>query len=62
MHTLERRRALQGVRGGFIHLPFLPGQGTPHMALGDMQRGLRIAIACALATRQDVKIGAGTEH
>ena len=62
MHTLERRRALQGVRGGFIHLPFLPDQGTPHMALEDMQRGLRAAIACALSTRQDVKIGAGTEH
>ena len=62
MHTLERRRALQGVRGGLIHLPFLPDQGAPHMALDDMLRGLRAAMACALATRQDVKIGAGTEH
>jgi len=62
MHTLERRRALQGVRGGFIHLPYLPEQGSPHMALADMQIGLRAAIACALATRQDVKLGAGAEH
>jgi pyroglutamyl-peptidase len=62
MHTLERRRTLKGLRGGFIHLPFLPEQGQPNMALHDMQRGLRIAIACALATRQDVKLGAGAEH
>jgi pyroglutamyl-peptidase len=62
MHTLERRRALQGMRGGFIHLPFLPAQGTPNMLLDDIERGLRIAIACALATQQDVKLGAGAEH
>lgn len=62
MHTLERRRAMQGVRGGFIHLPFLPEQGQPNMRLDDIERGLRIAIACALATRQDVKLGAGAEH
>jgi pyroglutamyl-peptidase len=62
MHTLERRRSLKSLRGGFIHLPFLPEQGTPSMTLDDMQRGLRIAIACALATRQDVKLGAGAEH
>ena len=62
MHTLERRRAMQGVRGGFIHLPFLPEQGQPSMDLDEMQRGLRIAIACALATQQDVKLGAGANH
>ncbi len=62
MHTLERRRAFNGVRGGFIHLPYLPEQGTPHMALADIQRGLQTVIASALATRQDVKLGAGTEH
>lgn len=62
MHSLERRRALKGVRGGFIHLPFLPEQGTPCMTMEDIQRGLRTVIACALATEQDVKIGAGTEH
>jgi len=32
------------------------------MTLDDMQRGLRIVIACALATTQDVKLGAGAEH
>ena len=62
MHALERRRALKGVRGGFIHLPYLPGQGTPHMAFTDMQRGVQIAIGAALATLQDLKLAAGAEH
>lgn len=61
MHALERRRALPGLRGGFIHLPRLPEQGTPSMALDTMQRGLHIAIACALARQQDVRLGAGAE-
>ncbi len=62
MHSLDRRRALQGVRGGFIHLPYLPDQGAPSMSLADMQRGLHLAIACALATSQDLKLGAGAEN
>lgn len=61
MHTLERRRAFPGLRGGFIHLPRLPEQGTPGMALDTMLRGLHIAIACALAMPQDVRLGAGAE-
>jgi len=62
MHMLDRRRTMQRVRGGFIHLPLLPEQGEPHMTLDELQRGLRIAIGCALATQQDVKLGAGAEH
>lgn len=59
MHDLQRRRALIGVRGGFIHLPSLATDDTVAMSLSDMQKGLRIAIASALATTQDVKISAG---
>ncbi len=62
MHTLDRRRTMHGVRGGFIHVPLLAGQGTPNMDLEPLQRGLRIAIACALATAEDVKLGAGAQH
>ena len=62
MHTLARRRSMHGVRGGFIHLPLLPAQGTPNMDLDQLRRGLRIAIARALATPEDVKLGAGAEH
>ena len=46
-------------RGGFIHVPYLPAQGTPHMALADIVRGLRAACACALSTHNDVARGAG---
>ncbi|MEP6972089.1 MAG: pyroglutamyl-peptidase I [Betaproteobacteria bacterium] len=60
MHDLERRRALTGVRGGFIHLPALDGDTAQAMPLQDMQRGLRIAITSALSTTQDVKIAAGS--
>ncbi len=60
MHDLQRRRALIGVRGGFIHLPGLATDDTGVLSLSDMQKGLRIAIASALATTQDVKLGAGT--
>ena len=62
MHALEQRHPATGLRGGFIHLPFLPEQGTPNMTLHDLQRGLRTMIACALATPLDVRIGAGAEH
>ena len=62
MHQLAIRRALRDTRGGFVHLPYLPEQGTPSMALQDMVRGLRIGIRCALRTAQDLPIGAGATH
>jgi len=62
MHELATRRMLKGTRGGFIHVPWLPGQGAPAMVLGDMVRGLRAAVKCALLTEVDVGAGAGAEH
>ncbi len=62
MHELATRRALKNTRGGFVHLPFVPRQGTPNMPLEEMQRGLRIAIGCALATTRDLALAAGAEH
>ena len=62
MHALASRRALQQTRGGFMHLPFLPEQGTPSMDLDQMVRGLRIAIRCALRTGADARLAAGALH
>ncbi len=62
MHELATRRALKGTRGGFIHVPWLPGQGTPSMPLEDLVRGLRAALKCAAATQVDARVGAGAEH
>lgn len=62
MHTLATQPALRHIRGGFIHVPWLPEQGTPHMALDDIVRGLRVAVRCALETGSDEALGAGATH
>lgn len=62
MHTLATHPALRHTRGGFIHVPWLPGQGTPHMTLDDIVRGLRVAVRCALETDNDEVLGAGVTH
>lgn len=61
MHALRRRPRL---RGGFIHVPFLPEQakrGEPSLALEAMVRGIEIAIATALRHRRDVRRAGGAE-
>jgi pyroglutamyl-peptidase len=59
MHMLATVRGFKRTRGGFVHVPFLPGQGQPHMALEDVVRGLRVAVRTALATQRDITQGAG---
>ena len=54
----QRRR----VRGGFIHVPWLPEQGTPSMPLEAIVHGLRLAVRVALTTPQDLRIAAGQTH
>ena len=58
MHALKKQRK-RSTRGGFVHVPYLPGQGLPCMALEDVVRGLRLAITSALTTEHDARIGAG---
>jgi pyroglutamyl-peptidase len=62
MHTLATRRELQHTRGGFIHVPWLPEQGTPSMPLDEIVRGLRLAVRCAMRVQHDTAIGAGTTN
>jgi pyroglutamyl-peptidase len=59
MHELAIRPEHAGVRGGFMHVPWLPEQGRPSMAIQDIAQGLRIAIECALATQTDLRLQAG---
>jgi len=59
MHELATRPALKGTRGGFVHVPWLPGQGQPSMPLEEVVAGLKVAIRCALETRTDIKTAAG---
>ena len=58
---------LPGLRGGFIHIPYLPEQaarfpGAPSMSLATMTEALRIAVATALAVKQDVAETGGQLH
>jgi pyroglutamyl-peptidase len=62
MRELATQPQLRHTRGGFVHVPWLPEQGTPHMALDDIVRGLRAALRCALQVQQDQALGAGTTH
>ena len=64
MHALATQDAFKHTRGGFIHVPNLPGQGLPgqglsNMALDEMVHGLRLAVMCALVTSTDIRRSAG---
>jgi pyroglutamyl-peptidase len=58
MHELQ---SWPGVRGGFIHLPYLPEQATgkPSLPFEQMSMGIRLAIETALTYRRDVKASGG---
>lgn len=66
MHALATQRGFKKTRGGFIHVPWLPEQGTPAMAPNDMARGLKLAVRTALthstANSNDLALGAGALH
>ena len=59
MHALATQARFKRTRGGFMHVPYVPDQGTPNMLLADMVRGLRLAVACALTTPVDIAQSAG---
>lgn len=58
MHLLAQPR-FEGVRGGLVHVPYLPEQGQPSMLLAQVVRGLELAIECALSTEHDIRRQAG---
>jgi len=66
LHLLATGRGLRRVRGGFMHLPWLPEQALTHhsapgMALPDMVLGLRAALRAALLHTggTDIRLAAG---
>jgi pyroglutamyl-peptidase len=62
MRTLAKDSQLRQTRGGFVHVPWVPEQGTPNMALDDIVRGLRVAVRCALLAQEDQALSAGATH
>lgn len=62
MHALRARR---GMRGGFIHVPFLPeqaGAGQPSLPLATMIDALALAAEVTLTTRRDRREAGGQTH
>lgn len=62
MHALKSGR---GVRGGFIHVPFLPEQaksGQPSLSLADMTAGVVRAIEVSAGRRRDLRVSGGATH
>lgn len=62
MHRLATLPALQGARGGFMHVPLLPQQGSPSLPLPTMVEALRIGIRTALGTARDRRLVGGAVH
>lgn len=60
MHLLATRHGFKRLRGGFTHVPWLPGQGTPSTTLDEITRGLRLAVRIALSRPIDAATGTGT--
>jgi pyroglutamyl-peptidase len=63
MHVAATRRL--PLRGGFLHVPFLPSQaaqqgGAPSMALDDIVRGIEIVLGVAAARVEDIAVAEGT--
>jgi pyroglutamyl-peptidase len=61
-HLLATRHP--DIRGGFIHVPWLPEQaaahpGQPSMPLATMIDGIRAALVCAIETHTDLRISGG---
>ena len=59
MHLLKNQRKGFSSRGGFVHVPYLPGQGLPCMPLEEIMRGLHVALSSALTTETDAVLAAG---
>ncbi|KZN45878.1 pyroglutamyl-peptidase I [Pseudoalteromonas luteoviolacea] len=64
-HYIETHKA--NLKGGFIHIPYLPEQavhhsGAPSMAESTVIAALKAMIASALTHDQDLAIAAGTTH
>ena len=65
LYTLSKK--FKGVKGGFIHVPFIPEQtvdkpGKPSMSLADIVRGLEAAIKAAVENQTDINVTGGVEY
>jgi len=66
-YGLMHRIAGTGIRGGFIHVPYLPEQaaafaGAPGMALDEIVEGLRAAVEVSVRGGSDAAVAGGATH
>lgn len=66
MHRIATQ-PVPGLRGGFMHVPYLPEQaarfpGSPSMALDTMVKALRLVVATALDVKRDIAETGGQLH
>ncbi|MGK2696165.1 pyroglutamyl-peptidase I [Serratia surfactantfaciens] len=64
LHRLSDQRE---VKGGFIHIPYLPEQaavhpGAPSMAASTVLFALELAVSIALQVEHDLKVAGGATH
>ncbi|KEY60879.1 pyroglutamyl-peptidase I [Serratia sp. DD3] len=64
---LHRLSSQPQIKGGFIHIPYLPEQaahhpGQPSMAAETVLAALKLAISLTLRVEQDLKVAGGTIH
>lgn len=66
-YGLQHALAGQGLKSGFMHIPYLPQQSAqlpnspPSMGLAAMVDGVRLALEIALGTTVDLRLAGGTE-
>lgn len=66
LYTLDKK--YPGVRGGFMHVPFIPSQvvnrpaPAPSMALSDIVRGIEAAVEAIAENREDIGTAEGATH
>lgn len=65
LYTLAKK--YPGVRGGFMHVPFIPEQvvnraNTPSMALADIVKGIEAAITAIAENDKDISTAEGRTH
>lgn len=64
LHTLSQME--QPIRGGFIHVPFVPAQAigrpfVPSMAIGDITKAIEASIEAIGEYESDIKLSGGKE-
>ncbi len=60
LHHLAKHHP--AIRAGFLHVPFLPQQGSPSLPLEDIARGIEAAIAAIRDNGNDIFSIEGTIH